>query len=212
MRRLVDLLLVVVPAAVLMLLPRLLAAQEVPLDSGLKVRLTGRATGRVPLVARVLEVRADTLVLGQGPREPIVLLASELDALEVEAPHAARSDAVAAGAVLGLVGGSVAGYNLCRGRGLDCWLIEHDANHDGDMDDEDDSLLPGVGTLTVGAIALVGAGIGALLTPARWRRIGGAAASPVRVGVTAARRGVGFVVRVPFGGTRDAERREAAAR
>ena len=91
---------------------------------------------------------------------------------------------------------------LRDGRGPDCWFIEDDENGDGDYDDEEDTLFPSVGTLTMGAAALIGGAIGAALTPARWKRVGGFAATPMRVGLRGARRGVGFVVSIPFGGPR----------
>lgn len=206
MRRLLDLVLVVVPAAVLLLLPDLLGAQHVPLDSGLKVRVTGRVTRGFPLVARVVETRADTLVLDDGGLVPVVLLAGDLSDIEVERPSAARTGAVAAGVIAGLAGGTAAAVNLCRGRSADCWFVELDGNGDGDTEDDEDSILPSLGSLTIGAAALVGGAIGAMLTPSRWRRIGGIAAAPVRVGVQAARRGVGLAVSIPFGGPARAAR------
>jgi hypothetical protein len=201
MRRLLDALLAVVPAAVLLLLlPALLDAQSVPLDSGDKIRVVGRVTRGLPLIARVVEVRADTLVLSDGSTEPLVLLAGDLEAIEVRRASRVRETAVGLGVMAGLVGGTAAAVNLCRGHGPGCWYIEHDANGDGDMDDDDDSILPGVGTLTIGAIALVGGAVGAALTPARWKRVGGFAAAPVRMGLQGARRGLGVMVRIPFGG------------
>lgn len=204
MRRLIDaiadLLLVAVPAAVLLLLPSLLTAQSIPLDSGVRVRVFGRPTGGFPVVARVIETRADTLVLDDGATTPLVLLAGDLERIEVERRSKAREGAMAAGAVLGLVGGTAAAVKLCRGHGPDCWFIETDGNDDGDTDDDEDGILPSVGSLTIGAVALVGAGLGALLTPSRWKRVGGVAAAPVRVGVRGARRGLGLVVSIPFGG------------
>jgi hypothetical protein len=213
MRRLIDALadalLIAVPAAVLLLLPSILAAQDIPLDSGVRVRVVGRPTRGVPLVARVIETRADTLVLDDGATTPLVLLAGDLERIEVERRSANREAAVTAGAFIGLVGGTAAAVKLCRGQGPDCWFIETDGNDDGDFDDDEDGILPSVGSLTIGAVALVGAGIGALLTPARWKRVGGAAAAPVRIGVRGARRGLGLMVSIPFGGP---ARHDGAAR
>jgi hypothetical protein len=205
MRRLIDAiastLLAVVPTAVLLLLPSILAAQGIPLDSGVRVRVVGRPTRGVPLVARVIETRADTLVLDDGATTPLVLLAGDLQRIEVERRNGGRDAAVTAGALIGLVGGTAAAVNLCRGHGPGCWYVETDGNDDGDTDDDEDGLAPSVGSLTIGAIALVGAGIGALLTPSRWKRVGGVAAAPVRIGVRGARRGLGLMVSIPFGGT-----------
>ena len=201
MRRLLDAVLAVVPSAgLLVLLPVLLEAQDIPLDSGVKVRVTGRVTRGFPLVARVIETRADTLVLDDGATTPLVLLAGDLEAIEVQQENRGRTAAVTVGAIAGLVGGTAAAVNICRGRGPDCWIIENDGNGDGDYDDDEDTLFPSIGTLTMGAAALVGGAIGAVLTPARWKRIGGFATTPVRVGLRGAKRGVGFVVSVPFGG------------
>lgn len=215
MRRLIDaiadVLLVAVPAAALLLLPSILAAQAIPLDSGVRVRVVGRPTRGVPRVARVIETRADTLVLDDGAATPLVLLAGDLERIEVQQRNSARESAVTAGAVIGLVGGAAAAVNLCRGHGADCWIVETDGNDDGDTDDDEDGLFPSVGALTIGAVALVGAGIGALLTPSRWKRVGGVASAPVRVGVRGARRGLGVMVSIPFGGpARHAEAAQAA--
>lgn len=204
MRRLIDAiadaLLVAVPAAVVLLLPSVLVAQAIPLDSGVRVRVAGRPTGGSAIVARVIETRADTLVLDDGAATPLVLLAGDLERIEVERRNGAREGAVTTGAILGLVGGTAAAVNLCRGRGADCWFVRTDGNGDGDHDDDEDGVFLSAGSLTIGAVALVGAGIGALLTPSRWTRVGGAAATPVRVGVRGARRGLGVLVSIPFGG------------
>jgi hypothetical protein len=200
MRRLIDIVLVAVPAAVLMLLPLLLGAQDIPLDHGDRVRVSGRPTHGKPVTARVIETRADTLVLDDGASTPLVLLAGDLTSIEVQRRHPARADAVGAGIALGLVGGGAVAINFCRGRGSECWLFQNDANGDGDFDDEDDGWLPSVGTLTVGAMAFAGGALGALLTPSRWKKIGGYATTPVRVGLRGARRGVGLMVSIPFGG------------
>ena len=203
MRRLIELVVVVIPAAVLSLIPVILGAQAIPLDSGVRVRVVGRVTHGLPLVARVLETRADTLVLHDGAREPLVLLAGDLERIEVERPNPARNGAMTTGMLLGLAGGTAAAVNICRGHGPDCWFNETDGNTDGDTDDDEDHLLPSVGTLTIGAIALAGGAIGALLTPSKWKRVGGVALAPVRVGVRGARtvgRGLGLVVSIPFGG------------
>jgi hypothetical protein len=203
MRRLIELVVLVVPAAVLSLIPLILGAQSLPIDSGARVRVVGRVTRGVPLVARLVETRADTLVLNDGAGEPLVLLAGDLERIDVERPNRARSGAMATGMLLGLAGGTAAAVNLCRGHGPDCWFIENDGNSDGDTDDEEDHLLPSVGTLTIGAITLAGGAIGALLTPSKWKRVGGAAMAPVRVGLRGARgarRGLGVVVSIPFGG------------
>src|SRR5690349_3338861 len=121
MRRLIDAiadaLLVVVPTAVLLLLPSLLSAQEIPLDSGVRVRVVGRPTRAVPFVAPVIETRADTLVLDDGATTPLVLLAGDLRRIEVERRNAGREAAMTAGAIVGLVGGTAAAVNLCRGHG-----------------------------------------------------------------------------------------------
>ena len=106
------------------------------------------------------------------------------------------------GVLAGLAGGTAAAVNICRGHGPDCWFVETDGNGDGDTDDDEDGVFPSVGTITIGAAALVGGAIGALLTPSRWKRIGGVATAPLRVGVRGARRGVGLVMSVPFGGPR----------
>lgn len=200
MRRLIDALLVAVPAAVLMLLPLLLGAQGVPLDHGDRVRVSGRPTRGMRVTARVVETRADTLVLDDGAGTPLVLLAGDLASIEVDRSNRARANAVGAGVALGLVSGTAAAVNFCRGRGSDCWFLQNDANDDGDFDDEDDGWLPGFGTLSIGAMALVGGALGALLTPSRWKRVGGYAATPVRVGLRGARRGAGLMVSIPFGG------------
>ena len=200
MRRLTALLLAVVPAAVLLLLPDILGAQGFPLDSGVKVRVSGRVTRGFPLVARVVETRADTLVLNDGGATPLVLLAGDLEAIEVETPNRARAGAIAVGAIVGLAGGTAAAVNICRGHGPDCWFVETDGNGDGDTEDDEDGIFPSIGTLTMGAITLLGAGIGAAFTPAKWKRVGGIAAAPVRVGVRGVRRGLGLAVSIPFGG------------
>jgi len=200
MRRLLELLLVAVPAAVLMLLPIVLGAQDFPLDSGVRVRLSGRVTRGVPIVARVVETRADTLVLDDGATAPLVLLAGDLSRIEVRRNHPARDAAVSTGVLLGLAGGTAAAVNLCRGHGPHCWIIETDGNDDGDMDDDEDGLLPSIGVLSIGAAAFIGGALGALVTPSRWKRVGGVAAAPVKIGLRGARRGLGMVVSIPFGG------------
>ena len=200
MRRLIDALLVAVPAAILMLIPVILGGQEIPLDSGVRVRVVGRVTHRVPIVARVIETRADTLVLDEGTLSPLVLLAGDLDRIEVERENPARAGAVTAGIVAGLVGGTAAAVNLCRGHGSGCWFIQTDGNDDGDTDDDEDGIFPSVGAITIGAVGFLGGAVGALLTPAKWKRVGGIAATPVRVGLRGARRGVGLIVSIPFGG------------
>ena len=200
MRRLLEVLLVAVPAAVLMLLPMVLGAQDFPLDSGARVRVSGRVTRGVPIVARVLETRADTLVLDDGANVPLVLLAGDLNSIEVRREHPSRQAAITAGVLLGAAGGTAAAVNLCRGRGPDCWMIETDGNNDGDTDDDEDGMLPSIGVLTVGAAAFIGGALGALATPSRWKRLGGVTVAPVRVGMRGARRGIGMVVSIPFGG------------
>lgn len=213
MRRLIDAiadaLLVAVPAAVLLLLPSLLTAQALPLDAGARVRVAGRPTGGSVIVARVIETRADTLVLDDGATRPLVLLAGDLARIEVERRSRARDGAVSAGTLLGLAGGTAAAVKLCRRHGPGCWFVTTDGNEDGDMDDEEDGFFFGIGSLTIGAAAFVGAGIGALLTPSRWKRVGSVAATPVRVGVRGARRGLGVMVSIPFGGS--ARQAETAA-
>ena len=198
MRRLVDFLLVVVPAAVLTLLPSLLRAQPA-LGPGKQVRVAGRVTRGFPLVARLVESRGDTLVLDDGGAAPLVLLTADLDAIEVREEHPAREAAITVGILAGLAGGTAAAVNLCRGHGPDCWyLVSEDDPH---TDEENEAgIFPSLGTLTVGALAFVGGAIGALVTPDRWRRVGGAAAAPFKVGIVGARRGLGVALSIPFGG------------
>jgi hypothetical protein len=212
MRRLIDALLVAVPAAVLMLIPLLLGAQDIPLDHGDRVRVSGRPTRGIAVTARVIETRADTLVLDDGASTPLVLLAGDLSSIEVERPNRARADAVGAGVALGLVSGTAVAINFCRGEGSDCWFFQNDANDDGDFDDEDDGWLPSFGPLIIGATAFAGGALGALVTPSRWKRLGGYASSPVRIGLRSARRGVGLMVSIPFGGPARAPARAHAAR
>src|SRR5689334_6235985 len=144
MRRLLELIVAALPAAILSLLPTILSAQDIPLDSGVKVRVVGRPTHGVPIVARVIETRADTLVLDDGASVPLVLLARDLDRIEVQTANPARANAITAGLVIGLVGGTAAAYNLCRGHGADCWYIETDDNDDGDTNDDEDGVFPSV--------------------------------------------------------------------
>ena len=175
------------PAAALMLVPfGTVTAQAIQPRSGSRVRITSAAHGLEKQVARVVDVRSDSLFLQVTPAETLAVARAGLTRLDVSTGRRRRTGR---GATVGSLIGASSGVIIGFASGDD------PPNSFWQMSAGEKAAIAGVGLGVVGL--LVGATVGALTVSERWTSVplGNASVSP---GFQAGRGGARLAVSVSF--------------
>jgi hypothetical protein len=139
---------------------------------GSRVRLTSQASPGARITGVLRVVYGDSIVVQRDDRSTVALAQGDLAQVEVRVGQRQAEQLATAFGIAGALGGGAVYVNWCRQNPRDC---QDDAWGE---PAEDESRLKVPSLLVMGG-ALLGAGIGYVLSPPRWKTVD----APVRVGV-----------------------------